>query len=82
MNTEDAPSPSMPPDYDVPLAKRFLDIVMAGQIGGCDPDTQALAAIAAFDELYPRGTGARETILLAAHVELMVDAMPPDATAG
>ena len=75
MNTEDAPSASMSPEYDVPLAKRFLDIVMAGQIGGCDPDAQALAAIAVFNELYPPRSDAREAILLAAHVELMIEAM-------
>jgi outer membrane protein assembly factor BamD (BamD/ComL family) len=71
-------------DFDLPLAKRYLDIMMAGALSGADPDVQALAVIEEFNELYPRRTDAREAILIAAHVERMLDAMPaaPPSQAG
>jgi hypothetical protein len=42
-------------------------------LGGVEPDA---ATIDAFDAVFPRGTAARECMLIEAHIDLMLDAMP------
>ena len=66
-------------DYDLPLAVRYLDLMLTARLAGpptnaAEYDTQ-IQVIEAFDEVYPPGTAAREAILFDAYVEQMVEAM-------
>jgi hypothetical protein len=40
-------------DYDLPLAKRYLDIMMPGRLCGGVPEVQEIEVIAEFNDLYP-----------------------------
>ncbi|MGE5778520.1 MAG: hypothetical protein ACM30D_04335 [Hyphomicrobiales bacterium] len=58
---------------DLPLAKHYLEAISTLVLTGMEPDA---ATIDAFDAVFPRGTAAREAMLIEAHIALMVDAMP------
>jgi hypothetical protein len=55
-------------EYDLPPARRYLDIMMAGLHSGADPESQGRRTIPEFNDPYPPRTEAREAILLAARI--------------
>ena len=72
-------SVAMTNDYDLPLAVRYLDIMVTALLAGLPTNAAEYDAqfqvIEAFNEFYPPGTAAREAILFDAYVEQMVEAM-------
>ena len=66
-------------DYDLPLAVRYLDIMVTARLAGpptdaAEYDTQ-FQGIEAFNEFYPPGTPPATPFLFDAHVVQMLEAM-------